>query len=98
MHKQCSRQSLSFISGVAPLPAGLDSAPVESHRNISMAPLPMSLVSTRVELLSSPPCLGSLSLLWPCLFFIMNFLTFHFLFSLCITLIHFRGDKGIPTY
>ena len=63
MHKQYSRQSLIFISGVALLPSGLDSTPTESHRNISMASLPVSLVSTLVELLASPPCIGSLSLL-----------------------------------
>ena len=65
MHKQYSRQSLSFISGVAPLLADLDSTLVESDRNTSMAPLPMSLVSTLAELLASPPCAGSLSLLLP---------------------------------
>lgn len=65
MHKQYSGQSLSFISGVAPLPAGLDSTSVESHRNTSMAPLPTSLVNTLAELLASPPYTGSLSLLSP---------------------------------
>jgi len=80
MHNHYSRQSLSFIFGVALLPTGLDSTPAESHSNTSMAPLPTSLVSTPVELLASPLCTGSLSLLFPYSFFI--FFTF-FIFYFC---------------
>lgn len=65
MHKQYSHESHSFISSVAPLPAGLDNTPMESHRKISIALLPVSLVSTPLELLASPPYMGSLSLLSP---------------------------------
>ena len=101
MHKKYSRQSLSFISGVAPLPVSLDSTLVESHRNTSMAPLPASPVSTSAELLASPPYARSLSLLSPFSFFILSFLNYEFFsfsFSLCIALIHFRGGRGIQTY
>ena len=77
MHKQYSCQSLSFISGVDPLPVGLDSTSVESHRNTGMAPLLASLVSTPTELLASPPYAGSLSLLSPYSFFFLIFF-FHF--------------------
>ena len=73
MHKQYSRQTLSFISVIAPLSVGLDSTLVESHRNTSMALLLASLVNTLAELLASPPCVGSLSLLSPYSFFIFNF-------------------------
>ena len=72
MHNQYSHQSLSFISGVAPLLASLDNTLMESHRNISMALLPVRLVSAPVELLASPPCTGSLSLLSAYLFFIFT--------------------------
>ena len=80
MHKQYSRQSLSFISGVAPLLAGLDSNSVESHRNTSMALLPISLVKTPVELFASLFYARSLSLLSPYSFFIFSnfFHFFHF--------------------
>lgn len=80
MHKQYSRQSLNFISGVSPLPAGLDSTSTESYRNTSMAPLPASLVSTPAVLLASPLCVGSLSLLLPYSFsfFFQTFSTFSF--------------------
>ena len=78
MHKKYSHQSLRLISGVAPLPIGLDSTLVESHRNTGMALLPASLVSTLAELLESPPCAGSLSLLSPYSFFILNFFYFPF--------------------
>lgn len=92
MHKQYIRQSLSFICGVAPLLVSLDSTSMESHRNISMAPLLASLVSTLEELLASPPYTRSLSLISPYSYFILNFLTIDFFnFSLCIALIHFRG-------
>ena len=70
MHKQYSCQSLSLISGVAPLPSSLDSTLVESHRKKSMASLPVSLVNTLVELLASPPYAGCFSLLLPYSFFI----------------------------
>ena len=77
MHKQYIRQSLSFISGVAPLLAGLDSTSTESCRNTSITSLPASLVSTMVELIASPLCVGSLSLLSP-YSFSFEFFTFHF--------------------
>ena len=76
MHSPYSHQNLSFISDVAPLPAGLDNTLIESPRNTSIALLPASLVSTRVELLASPRCAGSLSLIFAYLFFIFHF--FHF--------------------
>lgn len=63
MHKQYSRQSLSFIYGVAPLPIGLDNTSTKSHRNASMAPLSLSLDITPMELIASSLCVGSLSLL-----------------------------------
>ena len=81
MHKQYSLQSLSFISGVAPLPAGLDSTPTESDRNTSMAPLLASLVSTLVELLASPLFIGSLSLLSPYSFSLFSFFIFVTMYS-----------------
>lgn len=56
VQKQYSHQSLSFISVVAPLLAGLDNTPRKSHRNESMTPLPVRLVSTPMELLESPLC------------------------------------------
>lgn len=43
-----------------------------------MTPLPVSLVITSTNLLQSPPCVGSLSLLSPYSFFILNFLALHF--------------------
>ena len=54
MHKQYSHHSLIFISGIAPLPAGLNSTSTESRKNTGMAPLLVSLVSTPAELLASP--------------------------------------------
>lgn len=79
MQKLYSCYSLSFIFVFAPLPAGLASTPAESRRNTIMVPLPTSLVNTLVELLSSPLCTGSLSLLLPYSFFIfLNFFTFSF--------------------
>ena len=97
MHKQYSHDSLSFISGVAPLPAILDSTPVESHRNASMAPLLVSLVSALAELLASPPCARSLSLLLPYSFFILNFLTFpSFLFFIMHSTYSFQRQKRNP--
>lgn len=79
MHKKYSCHYLSFISGVAPLPVGLDSTPVESHRNTGMALLPATLVSTAKELLVSPLYTGSFSLLFPYSFsFFQTFLTFSF--------------------
>jgi len=79
VHKKYSRQSLSFISSVALVPAGLDSNPTESHRNTSITPLLVSLVSTLAELLPSPFYTGSLSLLSPYSFFLffINFSFFH---------------------
>jgi len=78
VHKQYSRQSLSFISGVASLLASLDSTPVKSHRNTSMDPLPVSLVSTPVGLHASPLYVGILSLLSPYSFSIFFSNLFHF--------------------
>ena len=57
-----------FISGVAPLLAGLYNTVTESRRNTNISPLPMSLDSTWVDLLTSPLCAGSLSLLSPLYF------------------------------
>jgi len=79
VHKPYGRESFSFISGVAPLPAGLDSTLVESCRNTNIALLPTILVSTLTELLASPLCAGSLSLLSPYSFsFFSKFFTFSF--------------------
>ena len=78
MHKKYSRQSLSFISGVAPLLATLDSTSMEPHRNIRISLLPASMVSTPIELLASPLYAGTLSLIFPYSFFIFKFFTFHF--------------------
>ena len=93
MHKQYSRQSLSFISGIDPLPAGLDNTSVESHRNTSMAPLPASLVNTPMKLLASPPCAGSLSLFSPDLFFIFIFFYFSFFIFIVHSTYSFKRQK-----
>ena len=96
MHKQYSHKSLSFIFGVAPLLAGLDSTPVESRRNTSMASLLASLVITLVELLASPFYPGILSLLSP----FISFLIFSFLFVQRIVHRHLFiswGGRGILT-
>ena len=99
VHKKYSCQSLSFISIVALLLAALDSTPTESHRNTSMALLPVSRGSTPTELLTSPLCARRLSLFrlfhFPFGFFLL--FLFSFFFKLCITLIHFIGGRGIPT-
>jgi len=97
-------QSLSFISGVSSLEAGLDSTPMEPRKNTSITLLLESLVNTLSELLASPLCAGSLSLLFPYSFFIFSkfshfcFLIFFHFSKLCIALIHFRGGRGIPAY
>ena len=80
VHKSYDRQSFSFISGVAPLPARLDSTPEESRRNTSITLLRASLVSTLVELLASPLYVGSLSLLSPYSFFIFSKILHIFIF------------------
>jgi len=103
MHKHYSLQSLSFISGIAPLPASLDSTLVESHRNTCMDLLAASLVSTSMKLFASSLYAGSISLLSPYSFFIFHFFSLFIFFSflfflLCITLIHFMGRRGILTY
>ena len=63
VHKKYDYQSLSFISSVALLPAGLHSTLTESCRNIIIIPLLVSLVNTQTKLLPSPLCTGNLSLL-----------------------------------
>jgi len=50
------------------MPVGLDSTSIESHRNINISPLPVSLDSTLVELFVSPLYVGSLCLLSPFFF------------------------------
>jgi len=83
VHNQYSRQSLSFIYGVPPLRAGLDSTPAESHSNTSMDSLPVILVSTSMELLASPLGARSISLRLPYSFFFYLFFNF-FIFSFFI--------------
>ena len=96
MDKQYSRQSLSFISSVAPLLAGLDSTLAESCRNTSIAPLPMSLVSTSTELLASPLYTRRLSLLSSYSFFIC-FKIFHFFIFITVhNNYSFRREKRDP--
>jgi len=75
-----------FISGVALLPAGLNSTPMESHRNTHISLLPTSLVSTLVELHASPQCAGILSCLSP----------LYFSRGLCIGTYLFLGRKRDP--
>jgi len=96
VHKHYSCQSLNFIFGVAPLLVGLDSTSVESHRNTIMASLPVSLVSTPAELLASPLCTQSLSLLSPYSFFILNFLLFIFSFFTLHSTYSFQRLKWDP--
>jgi len=98
VHKKYSRHSLSFISGVVPLPAGLNSTPVESHKNTSMAPFPTSLPSTLAKLLASPLYARSLSLLSPYSFsFFQFFFTFHFfIFVIVHSTYSFKRQKRDP--
>ena len=100
MHKKYSRESLSFISGVALLLVGLDSTPTELHWNTSMAPLPTSLVITPKELLASPLHAGSLSLLPPYSFFILIFYLLFIFFIFIFPTVHitysFQGQKRDP--
>ena len=76
-------RSISFHLGVAPLLEGLDSISVKSYRNTHIAPLPLSLFITLVELHASPLCTGSLSLLSP----------LYFSRGLCIGTYLFLGRK-----
>ena len=75
-----------FISGVAPLPPGLDSTLVESRRNTHITPLPASLVNTQVELHASPLCVGSIYLIS----------SLYFSRGLCIGTYLFLGKKWDP--
>lgn len=71
MHKKKIVIALDFISSVALLPAGLDSTPTKSLQLKNISLLLVSLDNTPTKFLSSPLCIGIISLFSPFISFLI---------------------------